>query len=183
MAKPTVPEKPARTHKNARNDLTAEYVRSILDYEPETGLLRWKVQRPSHRGKVQPGKVAGTSRGGTRIKVGIDGHEYMAHRLIWLIVTGRWPEYEIDHKNLNGTDNRWDNLRPATSGQNQSNRPLRSHNRSGTTGVCFANRERRWLVTINKKYVGTFRTKEEAIAARKEAEKQIHKEFTHQNLP
>jgi hypothetical protein len=42
-----------------RNDLTAERVRSLFDYEPETGIFSWKVDRSI---RVHAGDVAGCIR-------------------------------------------------------------------------------------------------------------------------
>ena len=46
----------------------------------------------------------------------IDGYSYKAHRLVWLYVYGKWPEYTIDHVNREKSDNRLCNLRGRTYG-------------------------------------------------------------------
>lgn len=167
-------------HKGARDDLTAEYVRSILDYEPETGVLRWRVTLSR---RVVAGKIAGWKRPDGRICLGIGDHDYRAHRLIWLMQTGHWPPQEIDHIDLDPSNNRWLNLRLATPSQNQANRPLRRNSRSGYTGVCFDNKKKEWIAYINKRHIGRFKCFDDAVACRAEAEKAIHREFAYQNLP
>lgn len=50
----------------------------------------------------------------------------MAHRIIWKMETGSDPACEIDHRDLNGLNNRWENLREATTTQNGFNKKPRS---------------------------------------------------------
>ena len=155
------------------SDLTAHEVRKLLDYDPETGLFRWR-----HREDVRPrwntryaGTVAGTLwRSRARNKTGyimivIRCRSYRAHRLAWLYMTGEWPEDEIDHRNQNGTNNRWRNLRAATQSQNKANVPSRSHNRLGIKGVREVP-SGRFVAAIKvpgrRRYLGTFDTAEEA---------------------
>lgn len=56
----------------------------------------------------------------------------------------------------------------------EQNKIPRSDNKSGKVGVCYLNREQKWAayITFKKKryWLGRFRTKEEAIDARIEAE-------------
>ena len=80
-----------------RNDLSAAYVRSILSYDPLSGDLRWikKIAR-----KIVAGSIAGCCAKSARRRIRIDGRLYLASRLIWLIVTGEWPHAQIDHLDL-----------------------------------------------------------------------------------
>src|SRR5580658_2660716 len=96
-----------------RNDLSAAYVRSLLDYDPTTGVWTWRVGRHA-------GRRAGFI--GTRCRrIGIDGTYYQLNRLAWLWMTGSWPEHLVDYKNRDVLDGRWENLRPATRGQDKCN--------------------------------------------------------------
>lgn len=78
----------------------------------------------------------------------------------------------VDHVDNNPLNNRASNLRYATRQENSLNRNLQSNNTSGYTGVYFSNE--RWIAVIKRngktEHLGTFSTKEEAIAKRKEAE-------------
>jgi hypothetical protein len=101
----------------AAKTITAERLRKLLAYDPETGVFRWKVQR----GRVRAGSI-----GGTLIKSGchmiaIDWRTYPAHRLAWLCVHGCWPVDQIDHVNGIRTDNRIANLREAIRNENNEN--------------------------------------------------------------
>ena len=140
-----------------------ETVRKLLDYDPDTGRLTWKV-RASIR--VMVGGEAGTVEGcnGYR-KVGIKGKQYYAHRLVWLWMTGEWPEV-IDHINHDKLDNRWCNLRDV--GYEENNK-----NKSRATGVCWYKDRNMWrsYITVgsNRIDLGSFEDKKEAIAARRAA--------------
>jgi len=105
-----------------------------------------------------------------RIKVGISGKEYFAHRLIWVWMTGRWPEKEIDHINENPSDNRWSNLREATPSENHRNRGKQRNNTTGYKGVTFDKRRGLYIadVKLNGKRHSAghcFKTAEEAYEA------------------
>lgn len=100
-----------------------------LDYEPETGLFRYKLANREH----QAGDLAGNATGrdhALHIQIAIEtaslGATFVyAHRLAWLFITGQWPRHEINHINRNGLDNRSTNLREATRAQNNMNRRRR----------------------------------------------------------
>ena len=163
------PSTAERGHKGAHSDLSAARLREILHYDPDTGVFTWKVTL-SRRNKA--GNQAGftnSARSQDRIKIGIAGTEYMAHRLAWLYMTGKWPPFEIDHVNKNGRDNRWVNLRLATSSQNQRNRGLQSNNTTGLKGTCFDKRRGCFVagIKVNGRRInlGSFDTVEEAHAA------------------
>lgn len=150
-------------------ELTQEYLKSVLNYCPESGVFTWRV-KTCH--KVTVGKVAGNinSRIGYRY-IGIDGKAYLAHRLAWLYMTGKWPKDEIDHTNLNRSDNRITNLREANRSQNNSNTPVQKNNKSGLKGVSPVkdSKKRPWVAQITvagkQTNLGRFETKELAHAA------------------
>lgn len=155
--------------------LTAERARELLDYNPETGWLTWKV---SHSKRVKAGMRAGTREarmpGYFLRRICIDNRAYYEHRVIWLIVTGEWPREQIDHVNHDATDNRLTNLRAVTHGENAKNQKLHSNNSTGITGTYWASRESMFAAEIivdkRKIRLGYFRTLADAAAARKAAE-------------
>ena len=136
--------------------LTASRLREVLRYDPETGEFHSLPRQGWRR------KCGSMSKGYLRIK--IDGHSYLAHRLAWLWMTGEWPDDEVDHRNRIKTDNRWSNYRPATRLVNCNNRSLSKNNSSGTNGVGWHKNSGKWRVRLRGKSHGSFLTKEEAIA-------------------
>lgn len=86
----------------------------------------------------------------------------------------------MDHINRNGLDNCKNNLRPATHKQSAENRGMFKNNTSGYKGVCWYKRYLKWYAYIRHNdeqiYLGYFNKKEDAVKARKAAEK---KYFTH----
>ncbi len=170
-------------HKGARNDLSAEYVRNLLDYDPNTGVLTWQKVHPKHFYRL--GKPAGWQRPDGRVMVSFneDGQkrEYRAHRVIWLMMTGEWPLEEIDHIDLDPSNNRWANLRLASSSQNMSHRGLQSNNKSGHPGVFFNTKTKRWWAYIKqngqRQHLGVFDNFEDALAARTVREKELFGRF------
>lgn len=142
--------KPKRVKK-----LSAEYVRSILDYDSETGIFLWKKR--DDRRPCWNSRFAGKSAGGkleiitsktSYIVIGIDGAVYLAHRLSWLYIYGEWPKADIDHVDLDGTNNRISNLREATRSQNIANSGMLSSNTSGWKGVSYEKPKRKWKAYI-----------------------------------
>ena len=99
------------------------YLKSILNYEPMTGIFRWKIIKTGWRGSIIacPGDRAGHAKRDGYWGVVIDGKHLLAHRVAWLWMTGNWPEMAIDHIDRNKGNNRWSNLREATPSQNSLN--------------------------------------------------------------
>ena len=158
--------------------LSAEKARRLLSYDPATGDLTRLVTR----GSARRGTVAGDRTPRGHVTVSIDGHGYRAHRLAWLIVTGEWPEHEIDHINGDRADNRWTNLRSANHAQNQQNKRLDKNNKSGVRGAVWDQANRAYRVTIwsfGKQYnLGYYPNLQEAAAVRLAAELELHGEFS-----
>jgi hypothetical protein len=152
---------------------------SILRYDPITGDLYWNQARP----KIRVGAKAGCLHHKGYINLEIDGKHYAAHRLVWFYVTGAMPTKIIDHINGNKSDNRFENLREATTGQNRAN--SKHANKHGLKGVSLCpwvpEGKKRWVAQIKSDkrqiYLGSFFTKEEAHFAYCEAAKCLHGEF------
>jgi HNH endonuclease len=160
--------------------LTADRLRQLLSYDPETGIFRWRVQPNS---RVPVGAVAGCVESSGYRRIRIDGRLYLAHRLAWLYVHGECPAGEIDHINGVKDDNRIVNLRPATDAQNRWNIDRHKNNKSGFKGVARDSRRlaRPWKagITVNGRRIrlGQFRTAEEASAAYEAAAREHHGPF------
>jgi len=157
--------------------LTVERLKELLAYDATTGEFHWIDDRGNNRMK---GKRAGTvnSRGYRVIE--IDSKAHREHRLAWLYVTGNWPEHELDHRDLNKLNNRFDNLRPATRSQNTSNKPVQKNSKTGVRGVNRReNGKFRAYVGVHGKRinVGQYDTIEEAQAAYVAAAREYHGEF------
>lgn len=146
--------------------LSHDRLKSLLHYDPETGAWTWCVRR----GPVGPGSKAGAIRPDGYIQISINGKLYIASRLAWFYMNGVWPENEIDHRDRDKANNRWENLREANRSQNVANCGLRSDNTTGFKGVRFDPRKKspyqvRIHVNGAQKHVGYFGTLVEAAAA------------------
>lgn len=154
--------------------ITAERVRELLSYDPATGILTWRVHRG---GKAKKGERAGSpDRKGAR-QISFGGRVLREHRLIWLYMTGRWPDPEVDHGNGNSEDNRWKNLREATSRFNKENRRRANKNNStGLLGVSEYDDKFRARITVGGReiWLGRFDTASAAHQAYVEAKRKLH---------
>jgi len=149
--------------------------RELFDYEPETGLLRWKVSRSS---RIKVGQVAGSVsvRHACRYRqVRVGRKSLYAHRVIYELVLGHAipAGFEIDHVNGDGLDNRWANLRLATRSQNMGN--TRGRRRDLPKGI----HKRGWGYTaeLAGTYIGCFKSPAAAKAAYDAAAAQHFGEF------
>lgn len=151
------------------NTITYNELKTLLDYNPYTGVFTWKADRGLNHCK---NKIAGAVNKRGYICIGVKGKYYYAHRLAWLWMNAQWPTNEIDHKDRNKTNNAIYNLRESDDFQQQQNMPIRKDSNSRYTGVSMTkNNTWRAYINVNKKRVplGTYKTKDEAIMARKEA--------------
>lgn len=114
--------------------ISFDIANSYLKYDPLTGHITWRCDR---KGKVKAGDIAGTSKGRRYVDIKICNKNYRAHVLAWLLYTGIYPDHEVDHKNSNGLDNKWLNLRAATHMQNTWNKAIQKNSSTGFKGVCF----------------------------------------------
>lgn len=146
--------------------LTQERLKELLNYDPESGFFTRVVGRPGPN--ARKGDVAGCDNGQGYIRIYVDGRPYKGHRLAFLYMVGSIPK-EIDHKNLNRSDNRWANLRAATRSQNISNVAIRPDNTSGFKGVSLHKPNGKWRaqasVSGKKKTIGYYFSPEEASQA------------------
>src|SRR5262249_27119467 len=158
--------------------LSAERLREVLHYCPETGLFYWLKSR----GGASSGTDAGTSHKYGYRCITIDGTRYYAHRLAWLYVHGEHPTGEIDHRNGSPSDNRIANLRQCSHGQNMRN-AARRRNRSGFKGVCRWRRKWKAQITVNGRniHLGLFSTPQEAADAYVNAARLHYGEFARTN--
>lgn len=169
---------------------TPEQLRQLLRYEPDTGKIFWRERTPDlfRDGARKSARTAckqwNTRHAGKEALACIDANGYRhgtalsismaAHRVIWAIHYGEWPQDEIDHKDGDRSNNRIGNLRAATSALNKMNRALRRDNKTGTPGITWHHREKRWRARIGShKSLGYFLTKDEAVAARRKAEREL----------
>lgn len=159
--------------------LTQERVRSLLDYDPETGIFRWRV----NRGRGRVGGPAGTMSSEGYVVIHVDRVRIHASRLAFLYMEGTIPSGDVDHINRTRNDDRWANLRPATRSQNNANSPAHRNSVTGARGVHFHKGAKRYRAQIAKNRqmtsLGYFDTIEEASAAYMRAAKEIHGEFAH----
>lgn len=145
---------------------SVERVNALLQYCPETGEL---IQRFNRGGTAKKGFQAGHINPDGYRRVRVDGKQFMAHRLAWLVFYGTWPANEIDHINGKKDDNRIANLRVVSRAENEWNKPATTCTTSGYRGVTWDPQYRKWRaqITVNgrKFHVGRFLTPEEAFAA------------------
>jgi HNH endonuclease len=147
--------------------LTHEQLREALEYNAETGQLIWRSKLPissANKGWNQryANTVAGCLHGNGYMQVRLDGSCFQAHRLIWFLVTGHWPVKQIDHIDRNRANNAWGNLRLASRQQNSYN----SATVLGAVGIRLT-RSGTWQARTHGKYLGVFKTPEEALAVRR----------------
>ena len=158
--------------------VTQEEIKRKLRYEPTTGIFYWVC----NSGPAKAGDVAGCLDKRTGyVRIQLDGKNYLAHRLAWFYMLGRWPKEQIDHIDSVRSNNRFSNLREASHAQNQWNKALQKNNSSGHKGVCWNKGLNKWQagIRVSNKYllIGCFETAEAAAKAYSSAARQHFGEF------
>lgn len=164
------------------DNLTQEQVQSLLTYEPSEGLLRWK-NNAGRYGRISAGTIAGRIHKEGYRYLTILGRHYRASRIVWLYMTGEWPSDQVDHKDHDTSNDKWDNLRLATASQNKAN--CRTYKKKSCTlkGVQAVQKRRsvRYRAVATKdgviRHLGYFDTELEAHLAYVKASESLHGDF------
>lgn len=155
-----------------------ELLIQLLDYDPDTGLFTWKVDRG---GRAKAGSSAGYRASGGYIQIRINYTAHLAHRLAWIYVNGEPPHYLIDHRNGIRNDNRISNLRQCNNSQNQFNSGNRGKTNTGIKGISFIDGKGVFRVQIRahgSKLTKDFSSLEAAEEFSKIARESLHGDFT-----
>lgn len=158
--------------------ITQKRLKEVISYDKESGTFRWLVEKTN---QIKIGDFAGHRKPNGYLEIKIDRKTYMANRLAVLYETGEDPEFLVDHKDNNPSNNRYNNLRNATYSQNNHNVRLRKDSTSKVKGVTYHKSSGLYQarVTVNRKqiYLGLFEDLELADLVCIEARNLYHKEF------
>jgi hypothetical protein len=152
-------------------ELTQAYLKSILHYDPETGIF---INRKVRQGSTRAFSVAGCIGSHGYLSIRISRMLYLSHRLAFLYMTGKFPAKYVDHIDGDKLNNRWANLRDVSMQQNLRNAVRPTTNTSGVVGVRWNTQCNKWTARIHVSgrsvYLGIFDEFEKAVCARKSAE-------------
>lgn len=174
-----------------RNTIPVEELRSFVDYDSASGTFTWRartadmMQTTRRSPKVMAdvwnsqwaGKPAFMSNKQGYLYANLRGTPIKAARAAWVFISGDWPPEGLDVDHINGDrgDNRKENLRLVTPTENSRNKRIARNNKSGVSGVRWCEQRDRWEAKINggpnEIHLGSYFTKDEAVAARQAAEK------------
>lgn len=155
-----------------------EAIKKVFSYNPDTGeVIRqlatsWKSVR-------FVGKAVGSPSSTGHLAVCLGGRTFLVHRLAYFLMKDEFPEADIDHINGVRSDNRWSNLRSCSRSENMRN--YTTSPRNGCRGVTFNKIAKKWEARIGltgkRIHLGSFKNKDDAIAARIQSVTKHYGEF------
>jgi hypothetical protein len=163
--------------------LTAQRVRELLHYDPDTGVFTWRINA-GRWGRIKAGTPSGSPDADGYLRSQVDGTLYYCNRLAFLYMLGRWPNGVAEHRDGVPANNRWENLRDATQQVNTENRrrPIRNKRSGLPLGVSLDRRDGAIVasITVNGrwKYLGRFQDAETAHQAYLDAKRKLHRGCT-----
>jgi hypothetical protein len=133
------------------------------------------------------------SKGGVRVgdaitRMNVDGYlclsinrrKLLAHRVVWMLTHGSWPDGLIDHIDRNKLNNDPKNLRVASASENHANSPPSVRK---FKGITFHKRAGKYQAQCQGRHLGLFATQEEAAAAYDKQARVAYGEFAWLNFP
>lgn len=162
-------------------------LRDCFKYDPLTGKLTRRIRLGNQLAGSEVSTVWECSKSGKKyIQVMRHGKKYFAHRLILALVEGEWPSNLVDHKDGDGLNNKWCNLRKATHAQNMANMTF-TRNKSGYKGVHQHKATGKWAAQIRingrNAHIGYYDDPEEAAMAYDKEAMKAQGEFAVLNFP
>lgn len=153
---------------------TLEEVQGRYSYNAETGIVTMKNYKYARH---MEGHTLSPTSGTT-----INYYPIKTTQIAWMLYYGVWPNFIIDHKDRDPSNNKIDNLRRATSQENSRNTMRPNMWGKGVVFCGDGKRLKRWAAFIRneegrKVNLGRFHTPAEAAAAYKEAARRFHGEF------
>lgn len=175
-----------------KDDIPKELARELLDYDEQTGVVRWKERARRHFvsdrscrswNSKHAGKVAGGRNANGYQQIALLDRRYVVHRLIYNWKAGATGGLPIDHINGDRSDNRWENLRLCTPSENSRNTKRPKNNKSGRIGIHKHGLADRWVAQIRvhgkTHHLGVFDDMGDAVRAREEAERRFNFHANH----
>ena len=160
-----------------KKKLTQTEAKRLFNYNRETGVITRAVDSGRY-GRFKKGTVPGYEDKNGYVQIRINGRLYSAHRLIWLMEYGYFPEQSIDHINQNTKDNRIENLREVSTSCNLRNRGNPINNTSGVKGVHWYSPANKWKAQIQyngkARHLGHYCDFSNAVCARLAGEQCIN---------
>lgn len=160
--------------------ITQNELKELLEYNVDTGIFTWKI----NKSPMRSGNIAGSVAKDRYTNIQINKKIYKAHRLAWLYVYGSFPNKCIDHINGNRSDNKISNLREANHSQNGMNKKMQSNNTSGVRGVYWNRNVKKWHAEVRLKgkriYLGLFDSLELAELVVSETRLKYHGQFAYE---
>ncbi len=161
--------------------LSYEEMEELIEYDPNTGLIRW-LHRTSTRCKIDwfPGSISKSGTGNyTFYSIRIQKKCYIVSNIAWLLMTKQWSYNQIDHKDRNTLNNKWNNLSEATYSLQNMNRTVMKNNILGIKGVRLLNGKYVARIRIDGLLInlGHYNTSEEASCAYKFVARIYHGDF------
>ncbi len=160
------------------NVMLRQVVLDRLEYNPLTGSFTWVRDQGRIKAGTHAGRWCDKHNGGAYLRIKLNGTEYYAHRLAFLIMEG-WIPQSVDHRSLNTRDNSWSNLRAATIAQQNRNRSMHKRNKLGAKGVTLVNGKYQARIGVNGKKInlGKYDSLDEAKEAYAAGSRKHHGDF------
>lgn len=155
--------------------LTQDELKKILHYNPKSGIFTRII---GWHGRNGEGKIAGCYHTNGYRYIVIKKKSYKASRLAFLYMEGYFPEYLVDHKDRNKSNDKWCNLRHVSNQCNVRNCGNLKNNTSGVKGVYWNKLRKRWcayIINNLKNYsLGSYKDYNEAVCARLAGEQSLN---------
>jgi len=132
-------------------DFVLRTLLSFSQYDPDSGTFVRTYRRRGNIPNQIIGQPVGFDKGGGYIWIYLVDRLFHMSSLVWAIETGTWPQEDLDHRNGQPGDNRFENLRVAGCDLNNKNKKLMKNNKTGHNGITISGKTGKYIVEIRSK--------------------------------